>query len=129
MKFAVALAFSLLGAASAATPQRRRTNVVEIPRALKETNTQEVEEYDPNLGMDRELQESMSMSMPDDGADDGSDGGVDGDDGSDGGEGVEGGEDGGEDAGDGDRSASSATAFAVSGIVSTACAVAAYSLV
>lgn len=106
--------------------------MIEIPRVLEEKVTHEVEEYDPNLGIERELQGSMSMSMPDDGAGDGGDGGVDEGDSSDGGDGVEaGGEDvgDGEDGGDGERSASSASAFAISGIVSAACVVAAYGLI
>mmetsp|Transcript_2330 Transcript_2330/g.4708 ORF Transcript_2330/g.4708 Transcript_2330/m.4708 type:complete len:130 (-) Transcript_2330:134-523(-) len=129
MKFTIAIAFALLEAASAVTPERRRTNMIDIPRVLEEKVTHEVEEYDPNLGMERELQGSMSMSMPDDGAEDGE---VDGGDNSDGGDSVEdGGEDvgDGEDGGDGEMSASSASAFAISGIVSTACAVAAYGLI
>mmetsp|Transcript_14207 Transcript_14207/g.29030 ORF Transcript_14207/g.29030 Transcript_14207/m.29030 type:complete len:108 (+) Transcript_14207:122-445(+) len=106
MKFSLALAFTLLGVASAATPQRKRSdNKAPSSRRLKEEDHDHDHDHDhedeTHLGIEDAMVASMSMSM------------------------SMGTEDPAEVA---TRSTSSATGIAVSGVVSAACALGAYAI-
>mmetsp|Transcript_16976 Transcript_16976/g.35539 ORF Transcript_16976/g.35539 Transcript_16976/m.35539 type:complete len:112 (+) Transcript_16976:121-456(+) len=110
MKFSLALAFTLLGVASAATPQRKRSdNKAPSSRRLKEEDHDHDHDHDhedeTHLGIEDAMVASMSMpmSMPM----------------------SMGTEDPAEVA---TRSTSSATGIAVSGVVSAACALGAYAI-
>jgi len=100
MKFSLALAFTLLGVASAATPQRKRSdNKAPSSRRLKKGDHDDEDET--HLGIEDAMVASMSMSM------------------------SMGTEDPAEVA---TRSTSSAAGIAVSGVVSAACALGAYAI-
>mmetsp|Transcript_12398 Transcript_12398/g.26204 ORF Transcript_12398/g.26204 Transcript_12398/m.26204 type:complete len:108 (+) Transcript_12398:120-443(+) len=106
MKFSLALAFTLLGVASAATPQRKRSdNKAPSSRRLKEEDHDHDHDHDhedeTHLGIEDAMVASMSMSM------------------------SMGTEDPAEVA---TRSTSSAAGIAVSGVVSAACALGAYAI-
>mmetsp|Transcript_4835 Transcript_4835/g.10669 ORF Transcript_4835/g.10669 Transcript_4835/m.10669 type:complete len:102 (-) Transcript_4835:300-605(-) len=100
MKFSLALAFTLLGVASAATPQRKRSDN-EAPSSRRLDDHDHDHEDETHLGIEDAMVASMSMSM------------------------SMGTEDPAEVA---TRSTSSATGIAVSGVVSAACALGAYAI-
>mmetsp|Transcript_4834 Transcript_4834/g.10667 ORF Transcript_4834/g.10667 Transcript_4834/m.10667 type:complete len:106 (-) Transcript_4834:300-617(-) len=104
MKFSLALAFTLLGVASAATPQRKRSDN-EAPSSRRLDDHDHDHEDETHLGIEDAMVASMSMpmSMPM----------------------SMGTEDPAEVA---TRSTSSATGIAVSGVVSAACALGAYAI-